>query len=177
MHETEDVVGRLTDHRIAGMRSIERILDGLTGWGVPSQEVHLGAGHHHLAEAPGSSIETSSTICRSSSPRVLDPRTIARISSSVISSRVSATACPRQPSATSIPTPGLRNGGRPGSANYTMLLHLPHGYTPELVRDALAARITTLPEILRASLTWDHVTSRWVSGQQPGAAHRWRCHR
>jgi hypothetical protein len=58
-----------------------------------------------------------------------------------------------------------------------MLLHLPHGYTPELVRDALAARITTLPEILRASLTWDHVTSRWVSGQQHGAAHRWRCHR
>ena len=57
MHETEDVVGRLTDHRIAGVRGIERILDGLTGRGVPSQEVDLGAGHHHLAEAPGSSIE------------------------------------------------------------------------------------------------------------------------
>ena len=28
-------------------------------------------------------------------------------------------------------------------------------YTPELVRDALAAKIETLPEILRASLTWD----------------------
>jgi IS30 family transposase len=41
------------------------------------------------------------------------------------------------------------------TSNYTMLLHLPHGYTPELVRDALAAKIKTLPEMLRASLTWD----------------------
>jgi IS30 family transposase len=41
------------------------------------------------------------------------------------------------------------------TTNYTMLLHLPDGYTPELVRDALAAKIKTLPEILRASLTWD----------------------
>ena len=36
-----------------------------------------------------------------------------------------------------------------------MLLHLPDGYTPELVRDASAAKIKTLPEMLRASLTWD----------------------
>jgi len=36
-----------------------------------------------------------------------------------------------------------------------MLLHLPDGYTPELVRDALAAKIKTLPNVLRASLTWD----------------------
>ena len=41
------------------------------------------------------------------------------------------------------------------TSNYTMLLHLPDGYTPELVRDALAAKIKTLPEMLRASLTWD----------------------
>jgi len=41
------------------------------------------------------------------------------------------------------------------TTNYTMLLHLPDGYTPELVRDALAAKIQTLPEVLRASLTWD----------------------
>jgi len=34
-----------------------------------------------------------------------------------------------------------------------MLLHLPDGYTPELVREALAAKIKTLPEVLRASLT------------------------
>jgi IS30 family transposase len=41
------------------------------------------------------------------------------------------------------------------TTNYTMLLHLPDGYTPELVRDALAAKIKTLPEMLRSSLTWD----------------------
>jgi len=41
------------------------------------------------------------------------------------------------------------------TTNYTMLLHLPDGYTPELVWDALAAKIKTLPEVLRASLTWD----------------------
>ena len=41
------------------------------------------------------------------------------------------------------------------TSNYSMLLHLPDGYTPELVRDALAAKIETLPEVLRASLTWD----------------------
>ncbi len=36
-----------------------------------------------------------------------------------------------------------------------MLLHLPDGYTPELVRDAPAAKIQTLSEVRRASLTWD----------------------
>ena len=36
-----------------------------------------------------------------------------------------------------------------------MLVHLPDGYKPEQVRDALAAKIQTIPEILRASLTWD----------------------
>jgi IS30 family transposase len=36
-----------------------------------------------------------------------------------------------------------------------MLVHLPNGYTPERVRDALAAKIQTLPEVLRGSLTWD----------------------
>jgi transposase, IS30 family len=41
------------------------------------------------------------------------------------------------------------------TTNYTMLLHLPDGYTPELVRDGLAAKIKTLPDVLRASLTWD----------------------
>jgi transposase, IS30 family len=41
------------------------------------------------------------------------------------------------------------------TTGYTMLLHLPDGYKPEQVRDALAAKIQTLPEILRASLTWD----------------------
>jgi IS30 family transposase len=41
------------------------------------------------------------------------------------------------------------------STNYTMLLHLPDGYQPEQVRDALAAKIQTLPQVLRASLAWD----------------------
>ena len=36
-----------------------------------------------------------------------------------------------------------------------MLLHLPDGYKPEQVRDALAAKIKTLPDSLRLSLTWD----------------------
>ena len=35
------------------------------------------------------------------------------------------------------------------STNYTMLLHLPDGYTPEKVRDALIAKIKTLPDVLR----------------------------
>jgi hypothetical protein len=33
-----------------------------------------------------------------------------------------------------------------------MLLHLPHGYAPAAVRDALVAKIHTLPEQLRRSL-------------------------
>jgi transposase, IS30 family len=41
------------------------------------------------------------------------------------------------------------------TSGYTMLVHLPGGYKPEQVRDALTAKITTLPEALRASLTWD----------------------
>ena len=41
------------------------------------------------------------------------------------------------------------------TTGYTMLVHLPHGYKPEQVRDALTEKIKTIPEILRASLTWD----------------------
>ena len=53
------------------------------------------------------------------------------------------------------------------TTNYTMLLHLPDGYTPELVRDALAAKIKTLPEVLRASLTWDQgpEMGKWNQGR------------
>ncbi len=36
-----------------------------------------------------------------------------------------------------------------------MLVHLPDGYKPEQVAPALAAKIQTLPERLRRSLTWD----------------------
>jgi IS30 family transposase len=41
------------------------------------------------------------------------------------------------------------------ATGYTMLLHLPEGYKPEQVRDALAAKINTLPDSVRHSLTWD----------------------
>src|SRR5205823_12022765 len=41
------------------------------------------------------------------------------------------------------------------TTGYTMLVHLPDGYTPEKVRDALAAKIKTLPHAVRLSLTWD----------------------
>jgi transposase, IS30 family len=41
------------------------------------------------------------------------------------------------------------------TTGYTMLLHLPDGYKPEQVRDALAEKIKTLPDVLRSSLTWD----------------------
>ncbi len=41
------------------------------------------------------------------------------------------------------------------TTGYTLLLHLPDGYQPEQVRDALAAKIQTLPAALRRSLTWD----------------------
>ncbi len=41
------------------------------------------------------------------------------------------------------------------TCGYTMLLHLPEGYKPELVRDVLAAKIKTLPDSVRRTLTWD----------------------
>jgi transposase, IS30 family len=41
------------------------------------------------------------------------------------------------------------------TTGYTMLVHLPDGYAAEQVRDALTEKIKTIPEILRASLTWD----------------------
>ncbi len=42
------------------------------------------------------------------------------------------------------------------ATGYTMLLHLPDGYQPEQVRDALAEKIRTLPDSVRHTLTWDH---------------------
>jgi transposase, IS30 family len=41
------------------------------------------------------------------------------------------------------------------STGYTMLVQLPAGYKPEQVAPALAAKIQTLPEAVRRSLTWD----------------------
>jgi IS30 family transposase len=44
------------------------------------------------------------------------------------------------------------------TTGYTMLVHLPDGHTAEQVRDALTKKIQTIPDILRASLTWDQGT-------------------
>ncbi len=52
-----------------------------------------------------------------------------------------------------------------------MLLHLPDGYKPEQVRDALAEKITTLPTSLRLSLTWDSHTGS-APGVGPGLTRR-----
>jgi IS30 family transposase len=41
------------------------------------------------------------------------------------------------------------------ATRYVMLVHLPDGRTAEAVRDQLVATMTTLPEHLRGSLTWD----------------------
>ena len=41
------------------------------------------------------------------------------------------------------------------TTGYTMLVHLPDGYAAEQVRDGLTEKIKTIPDILRASLTWD----------------------
>jgi IS30 family transposase len=41
------------------------------------------------------------------------------------------------------------------TSRFTILLHLPDGYQPEQVRDALAAKIKTLPDSVRHTLTWD----------------------
>jgi IS30 family transposase len=41
------------------------------------------------------------------------------------------------------------------ATRFVMLLHLPDGYTAELVRTAMTAKIKTLPETLVRSITWD----------------------
>ena len=41
------------------------------------------------------------------------------------------------------------------TTRFTMLLHLPGGHTADKVADAMIAKIATLPEQLRRSLTWD----------------------
>jgi IS30 family transposase len=55
---------------------------------------------------------------------------------------------------------GQRNASAIGtlverSTGYLLLVHLPDGYKPEQVAAALAAKIQTLPETVRRSLTWD----------------------
>src|SRR6266536_3868010 len=41
-------------------------------------------------------------------------------------------------------------------SRFVMLIGLPHGHTADVVADALAVKITELPQQLRRSLTWDH---------------------
>lgn len=41
------------------------------------------------------------------------------------------------------------------ATRYVMLLHLPNGWSAEAVRNAMTKTITTLPESLRRSITWD----------------------
>ena len=41
------------------------------------------------------------------------------------------------------------------STRFVMLLHLPGDHGAEAVRDAMTAKIATLPEALRRSITWD----------------------
>jgi IS30 family transposase len=41
------------------------------------------------------------------------------------------------------------------ATGYAILVSLPDGYKPEQIGPALAAKIQTLPETLRRSLTWD----------------------
>ena len=41
------------------------------------------------------------------------------------------------------------------STRFVMLLHLPRAYSAEAVRDAMTAKILTLPAALRRSITWD----------------------
>lgn len=42
------------------------------------------------------------------------------------------------------------------STRFAILIALPDGHTADVVADALTARIVTLPQQLRRSLTWDH---------------------
>ena len=41
------------------------------------------------------------------------------------------------------------------SSGFVLLVHLPHGHTAPAVQEALVHKITTLPDQLRLSLTWD----------------------
>ncbi|QUH06428.1 IS30 family transposase [Saccharopolyspora erythraea] len=41
------------------------------------------------------------------------------------------------------------------ATRYTMLVHLPHGHDADQVRDGLIKTVSTLPEHMRGSLTWD----------------------
>src|SRR5882762_2842585 len=51
------------------------------------------------------------------------------------------------------------------ATRFVLLLHLPDGHTPTAPRDALVAKISTLPQQLRRSLTWDQGSEMHLHGQ------------
>ena len=51
------------------------------------------------------------------------------------------------------------------ATRFMMPLHLPDGYAPTAVRDALTRKIGTLPEQLPRSLTWDQGSEMHLHGQ------------
>jgi IS30 family transposase len=51
------------------------------------------------------------------------------------------------------------------ATRFVLLLHLPEGHTPTALRDALVAKIATLPQQLRRSLTWDQGSEMHLHGQ------------
>jgi hypothetical protein len=58
------------------------------------------------------------------------------------------------------------------ATGYALLVHLPDGYKAEQVAPALAAKIQTLPDTLRRSLTWDQgprCATENRSGSRPGS--------
>jgi IS30 family transposase len=60
------------------------------------------------------------------------------------------------------------------STRFVMLLHLPRNYTAAAVRDAMTAKILTLPAALRRSITWDQGSEM---AQHAPVHHRHRCPR
>ena len=51
------------------------------------------------------------------------------------------------------------------TTRFCLLLHLPNGYNPAQVRDALTGTIAALPVVLRRSLTWDQGSEMHFHGQ------------
>ena len=70
--------------------------------------------------------------------------------------------------------PGQREcDWHPGGMNHGLddVGHLPDGYKPAQVAPALAAKIQTLPEALRGSLTWDQGADARVETGPEGHRH------
>jgi IS30 family transposase len=55
-------------------------------------------------------------------------------------------------------------------SRFVILVGLPNGHQADVVTDALAARIVTLPQQLRRSITWDHGKEMAQDDGDPSAA-------